>query len=66
MAWEALLWSRALSGTGVPVLLEGPLSVSPFCPLAWSSGASVPSAVLIYKLCVFIDLLALADASLIP
>lgn len=50
----------------MPVLLEGPLSVSPFCPLAWSSGASVPSAVLIYKLCVFIDLLALADASLIP
>lgn len=44
-----------VQGYGMPVPLQGPLSVFPFCPLAWSSTASVPSAVLIYKLCVFIQ-----------
>lgn len=41
--------------------------VSPCCPPTWSSGATVPSAVCIYKRCVFyIDLLAMANAPLIP
>lgn len=62
---EVHLGPRALSGVGVPVLPDG--AVSPCCPPTWSSGATVPSAVCIYKRCVFyIDLFAMADVPLIP
>lgn len=55
-----------ISVVSVPVALEGPLSVSPLCSSAWSSGASVLSVVLVCKLCVFIHLLALAEALCCP